>query len=243
MNYHDLVKKLVTWLKHKVKDTGCRGVVVGLSGGLDSAVTARLCQKAVGKNVLGLILPCHSSPADLVDARFIAQKFKLKTKYIDLTKAFYTLCTILPRANLKTITNIKPRLRMLILYYFANKLNYLVVGTGNKSELMTGYFTKYGDGGADLLPLGGLLKTEVRLLVRHLGIPQRIIDKTPSAGLWRGQTDEKELGMSYTELDQLLIKLDKRQAISTKSRAEISKVKSLIKSSRHKRKLPRIFVP
>lgn len=230
-NYSSLIKRLAIWLKRKVKEAHRRGAVVGISGGVDSAVTARLCQKALGKNVLGLILPCHSSPADSVDARLIARMFKIKTKSIDLTKVFNTLGAVLPRANPKARANIKPRLRMLVLYYFANKLNYLVVGTDNKTEFMTGYFTKYGDGGVDLLPLGGLLKSEVSSLAHYLGIPPQIIDKPPSAGLWPGQTDEGELGISYPKLDAVL------RSGATKDLL----VKRLIQSSAHKRELPKIF--
>ena len=114
-----------------------------------------------------------------------------------------------PQGNDLAKANLKPRLRMMILYYFANSQDYLVAGTGNKSELCVGYFTKYGDGGVDILPLGGLLKTEVRKLAKELGIPKEIIDRTPSAGLWKDQTDEGEMGMSYEDLDFCLEAIEK----------------------------------
>jgi len=124
--------------------------------------------------------------------------------------------------------NLKPRLRMLTLYYLANRLGYLVVGSGNRSELEVGYFTKYGDGGVDILPLGNLLKSEVWELARYLGIPEEIISKPPSAGLWPGQTDEGELGISYEELDRYLM--------SGEASAEVKqRIEALSRSSSHKR--------
>ena len=130
--------------------------------------------------------------------------------------------------------NLKPRLRMCALYYFAQKLNYLVAGTGNKSELVVGYFTKYGDGGVDILPLVGLLKTEVRQLAKELKIPREIIEKTPSAGLWHGQTDEGEMGITYEELDRIIVAIG-RKKIKGISKAKLSKVKKMMRGSLHKR--------
>ena len=174
-----------------------KGIVMGLSGGVDSCVVAALAKKAVGRNrLLALILPCGSHVSDLADATAMARKFKIKTETIDLTGVYSNLLKILPSAKGLAKNNLKPRLRMLVLYYFANKLNYLVCGTGNKSELMVGYFTKHGDGGVDILPIGGLLKKQVRALAEELGIPGNIINKPPSAGLWHGQTDEGEMGIT-----------------------------------------------
>jgi NAD+ synthase len=129
--------------------------------------------------------------------------------------------------------NMKPRLRMTTLYFFANSLGYLVVGTGNKSELTVGYFTKYGDGGVDLLPIGGLVKAQVRELAEHLEVPRRVIDKPPSAGLWQGQTDEGEMGMSYEELDRYILE-------GTASGAVRAKVQHMNKLAAHKLRLPLI---
>ncbi|GAJ10666.1 unnamed protein product, partial [marine sediment metagenome] len=142
-------------------------------------------------------------------ALVLINKFNIPYKIIDLSKIYDSFIHLLDNkekeGNLKLAeANIKPRLRMTTLYYFANELNYLVAGTGNKSELMIGYFTKYGDGGADVLPLGNLLKNQVRKLAEHLGIPKEIINKPPSAGLWKGQADEEEIGIRYDQLDKYL---------------------------------------
>ncbi len=165
------------------------------------------------------------------------QAYGLKSKTIDLTEVYKLFEKILPAAGRMAKANIKPRLRMIVLYYLANKLNYLVCGTGNKTELSVGYFTKYGDGGADILPLAGLLKTEVWELARELGVPERVINKPPSAGLWSGQTDEKELGISYSELDGILGAL-LSGGKPRSSREKTQKVKNLLKCSEHKRQLP-----
>ena len=145
----------------------------------------------------------------------------------------------MPKASNLAKANLKPRLRMLVLYYFANKLNYLVCGTGNKSEIMAGYFTKHGDGATDILPIGDLLKKEVRKLAKELGIPEHIITKPPTAGLWPGQTDEGEMGITYPELDDILERLEnKRKQVLPKKK--VDKVKEMIKSSEHKRQGPKI---
>lgn len=232
--------KIINWIKKQIKESRAKGIVLGLSGGVDSSVVAYLSKEAVGKSkVLGLILPCHSQTQDLKDAKLIARKLGIKTKIINLSNIYDNLIRILPKANSIAYANLKPRLRMLVLYYFANKLNYLVCGTGNKSELTVGYFTKHGDGATDILPIGGLLKKEVWKLARQLEIPWRIITKAPSAGLWQGQTDEGEMGISYSELDSILerLKNKKRQLLA---KEKVDKVKKMIKKSEHKRQGPRI---
>ncbi|MFH1540316.1 MAG: NAD+ synthase [Elusimicrobiota bacterium] len=235
MNYKSLETKIVRWLKKKLKSSKRKGFIIGLSGGIDSAVVSVLCQKAVGiKNVLCLMLSCQSQKIDIEDAKKVAKKFGLKTETVELTKIYENLIGILPTAlpvvDKLTQANLKPRLRMLTLYYFANKLNYLVVGTGNKSELTIGYFTKYGDGGVDILPIGNLYKSEVRGLAKHLGIPEEIITKPPTAGLWTGQTDEGEIGLTYDELECLL-----------KNKKLTPKLKSLATNAKHKLFPPEIF--
>ena len=210
MNIEQVANKLVSWIREKVSAAGCKGAVVGMSGGLDSSVVAVLCCRAFPKSTLGVIMPCHSQQEDSDHALAVARKFSIPTQTVILDTAFDALLKLLPASSADSASsrlaeaNLKPRLRMLTLYYFANQLGYMVVGAGNKSELSTGYFTKYGDGGVDIMPLGNLVKGQVRELAGFLGIQQPIIDKPPSAGLWPGQTDEGELGFSYTELDRYL---------------------------------------
>ena len=233
----NVAEVLSGWIRKKVEEASAEGVILGMSGGLDSSVTAVLCKNAFPKSTLGLIMPCFSDPEDIAHVKRVAEKFDIETRKVDLSPIFLTVLeTLESRAYEEDIAtaNLKPRLRMLVLYYFANKLNYLVVGTGNKSELMIGYFTKYGDGGVDLLPLGDLLKTEVRALAEVLDIPKAIIEMPPSAGLWAGQTDETEIGMSYEVLDGVL------KAIASNDFAgcdmdKVEMVKDMVKKAGHKR--------
>ena len=232
-----LVQKLCNWIGDKVIKAKAEGVVFGLSGGLDSAVVAALSIRIFPQNTLAIIIPCHSLEADINDALDFNNKFNIPYKIIDVSKVYDSFIHLLndkeKEGSFKLAkVNIKPRLRMTTLYYFANKLNYLVVGTGNKSELMIGYFTKYGDGGADILPLGNLLKSQVRELAEYLGIPKKIINKLPSAGLWEGQTDEKEIGISYEQLDKYL----KTEKLNNKIIEK--KIQDKIIKSAHKRIIP-----
>jgi len=233
-------KKIVNWIRAQVKQAKAKGIVLGLSGGLDSSVVLALAKEAVGKKmVLALILPCTSQKQDLKDAQLVAKKLGVIAKTIDLSKICRDLSQVLPKANKLAVANLKPRLRMLMLYYFANKLNYLVCGTGNKSEIRVGYFTKFGDGAADILPIGDLLKMQVRKLAKELGIPSQVIAKPPTAGLWHGQTDEGEMGISYLELDDILGRLEKKKKHILSSE-KVNKVKVMIKRSEHKRQGPKV---
>jgi NAD+ synthase len=234
-----LVQKLCDWIGDKVTKAKAEGVVIGLSGGIDSAVVAALSIKVFPKNTLAIIMPCHNLEADTNDAINLINKFKVSYKIIDLSKVYDSFIYLLndkekeKEGRFKLAeANIKPRLRMITLYYFANKLNYLVVGTGNKSELTIGYFTKYGDGGVDILPLGNLLKNQVKELAEYLGIPKKIINKPPSAGLWEGQTDEEEIGISYNQLDKYLKTGKLNNKIIEK------KIQDKITQSAHKRSTP-----
>lgn len=232
---------IIAWIKEKTVSCGASGLVFGLSGGLDSCVVAVLARKALGKkNVLALCLPCHSQDQDLVDALTLAKEFDIRTETIDLTDAYESLTGVLPPADRMACANIRPRLRMTVLYYFAKKFNYLVCGTSNKTELMSGYFTKFGDGGSDLLPLGALYKTQVRELARELKIPEHFIAKPPTAGLWPGQTDEDEMGITYPELDDILCRMEagKKQEAAP---AKVARVKRMVESSAHKRGAAEVF--
>jgi len=213
-------EKIAGWLVDRAMAAGARGYVFGLSGGIDSAVVAKLCQMAYPQRVLGVILPCYSHPQDEADARLVASTFQIPVARVDLGSTFDALTESLSHAvrglpsHVESIdikqqmpeANLKPRLRMTSLYFIANSLNYLVAGTGNRSEITLGYYTKYGDGGVDVLPIGGLLKSEVRALAREIGVPEPIITKPPTAGLWVGQTDEAEMGFSYDTLELYLAK-------------------------------------
>jgi NAD+ synthase len=244
--------ELAEWIRDRVRAAAARGVAVGLSGGVDSAVVARLAQMGVPDRVVGVLMPCHSDPRDESDARLVADHFALPTIRLDLAPAYDRLVADLKSsagrlpgaqdaaaagaADIRArvpLANVKPRLRMASLYYFANALNYLVAGTGNRSEVTIGYFTKYGDGGVDLLPIGHLLKSEVRTLARSLDVPASIIDKPPSAGLWLGQIDEEEMGFTYADLENYLT--EGPEAVSP---ALAMRIERLVRASDHKRALP-----
>ena len=229
------IDNLVKWIREKTKDAGKKGVIYGLSGGIDSAVIAVLCEKAFPDSNLALILPCESISSDIDDAMEIINKYNIDYKNINLTPIYnQLLSTMANNDNKLAKANIKPRLRMIVLYYFANMFDYLVVGTGNKSEISIGYFTKYGDGGVDILPLGNIYKTEVKMIARYLDIPEALLNKPPSAGLWKNQTDEKEMGFSYEILDKFL-------ATGMVDNKRIEKnILKMNQLSEHKRKLPPI---
>jgi NAD+ synthase len=242
---------IVEWLRQRLNESGARGFVFGLSGGIDSAIVARLCQLAAPANVVGVLMPCHSDARDEADATLLANHFGVPTIRVDLAPTYDHFTAVLQQAasaipkeqrastgvpvDIKArvpLANVKPRLRMTTLYYIANTLNYMVAGTGNRSELSIGYFTKYGDGGVDLLPIGELLKSEVRAVAREFGVPESLIEKAPSAGLWLGQTDEAEMGFTYAELEDYLTK-----GPQTVSPALAMRIERLIRASEHKRSL------
>jgi len=240
MDAAKVCEQLVRWLEGNLQRSGAKGFVVGLSGGVDSSVTAALARRAAPGKVLGVIMPCHSAPADQEDAVRVARLLQIEHVVVDLSPIYDALVERLqpavpPGADPERLAlvqaNIKPRLRMLTLYHAAGARGYLVLGTDNRSELYTGYFTKYGDGGADLLPLADLVKSEVRELGRYLGLPEEIVQRTPSAGLWAGQTDEGEMGITYEVLDRYLLQGDGPPEA-------IARIERLHRQSAHKRELP-----
>ena len=238
-----LADEIAEWIRNQVEQAGASGVIVGLSGGIDSAVVSVLAERGLGRDrVFGVMLPAHSQPEDLAHAEMAARAIDIPTMTVNLTGFFDLLIKTLPPGNDLAVANLKPRMRMLTLYYLANTRNLLVTGTGNKSELMAGYFTKYGDGGVDILPLGGLYKHQVRELARELGVPGSIIEKPPSAGLWAGQTDETEMGISYEDLDAILAAIERGDTEGFPPE-RVEKVRALIASSEHKRHTPPIFEP
>lgn len=236
----DISNRIEVWLDTKLAQSGANGVVIGLSGGVDSSVVAALASRALGnQRVLGLILPCDSNSKDAERARIVAKNLGIKTDTVDLAPAFRCFGDALPEADKKTLGNLKSRLRMLTLYYYANMNNSLVLGTSNKTEIAIGYFTKYGDSAADLEPIGGLYKTQVLELAKHIEIPEEIISSPPTAGLWDGQTDESEIGMSYAELDDILKAVERGRDYEA-AKEKMARVAEMIKKSSHKRKLPEV---
>jgi NAD+ synthase len=245
---HVRAPELAGWIRSRVSAAGARGLVVGLSGGLDSAVVAGLCAIAMPGDVVGVLLPCHSDPGDETDARRVAEHFGIPALVVNLAPVCERLVQDLedalatlrrrPEAEAavraqRAVSNVKPRLRMTSLYFVANTLDYLVAGTGNRCELTIGYFTKYGDGGADLLPIGHLLKREVRVLAADLGVPAPVIEKAPSAGLWPGQTDEGDFGFTYADLERYLT-----DGPDTVPPALALRIERLIRTTDHKRVPP-----
>ncbi len=233
----------VDWLRKMVEESKTEGLMVGISGGIDSAVVAYLVRKAFPDHSLGVILPCKSSTIDQEDALKVVTACGIEYIEMDLSDIHdqllnHTIDTMKGKKlfhennNLRlSDANLRARLRMSSIYCIANMLNYLVVGTDNAAEIYTGYFTKYGDGGVDIQPIAHLKKREVYEWARYLGVPQSILDRPPSAGLWEGQTDEGEMGTTYDRVDDFLEGKD----IPQKDKEIIQKLHA---RSEHKRKLP-----
>lgn len=247
-----LATDIETWLKGHMDESGADRFVLGLSGGIDSAVVCGLAARAVGPDrVLGVLMPSASNPDDAVSAGKVAEAFGVPSLTVDLsmpTQAMFAafpsreaLGNLLglaaaddPRPTQLAEANVKPRLRMTTVYYIANHVRGIVLGTGNRSEAMIGYYTKYGDGGVDLLPIIDLYKHEVREVARAIGVPQSVIDRPPSAGLWEGQTDEDELGMTYEDLDATLAAISSGDT-SGADPALLERVRRMMDVSQHKR--------
>jgi NAD+ synthase len=245
-NPKDTTTILKEFIKTYVENARCTSVVLGLSGGVDSAVCALLCKEALGsRNVQCVFLPDETTPAlDRKHVNLFTETFHIKCTEIDITPYVTLFREALAQKKKLTLANIKPRVRMIFLYEYANETDSLVCGTSNKSEILVGYFTKYGDGGVDLQPLGDLYKTQIFQLARYLKIPTPIIRKPPTAGLWIGQTDEKELKMSYKILDEILYGLEQKidineiQRTSRASKDQIERIRLMRVNSQHKRRFP-----
>jgi len=233
------------FLRAHALSEGATGVVIGLSGGIDSALTARLARDALGADhVLGVLLPDGRFPdALLAETEEYARTLGIEFRTIPIERAERVYRELLPEVRDRvTVGNVTARIRMTVLYALARERSRLVAGTGNKSELLLGYFTKYGDGGADLLPIGDLYKTEVWEASARLGLPAAVRERAPSAGLWEGQTDEGELGLPYSEIDRILYGLERLRsedeiaAATAIPLARVREVAERVARSRHKRR-------
>ncbi|TDA25358.1 MAG: NAD(+) synthetase [Archaeoglobi archaeon] len=240
MDFERIAERIVDFIREQVEAANAEGVILGLSGGIDSAVVAFLCVRALGREkVLATIMPEKGVTAeeDVADAIEIAKMLGIEYRVIEISDIVKMLTEKLGKANKSAEINLKPRVRMMINYYYANGLNRLVAGTGNKSEISIGYFTKYGDGGVDFQPIGDLYKTEIFQFAKFLGVPEKIIRKKPTAGLFVGQTDEGEIGMNYAELDEILKMIEKG---IRRDDEKFRRVLKLVNGSEHKRRLPPI---
>ena len=249
LNLTDIEKRIMNFIRECVEKAGADGIVLGLSGGVDSSTIAALSSLAIGGDrVLGLLLPEREtfSRKDVSDALSVAEKFKMKTQTCDITPAlegFYVTIPIFDQADKLCKGNIKARTRMIFLYYYANKLNRIVCGSSDKSETMMGYFTKWGDVAADISPIMDLYKTQVRRLAEHVGIPAELAMKPATPALWPDQFAETELGMNYDTLDLILFGLER--FMGTEEIAEqlkldnafVEKIKKKWLSAEHKRRV------
>jgi NAD+ synthase len=244
----DAIAVIGEFISQRVEESGGAGVVIGLSGGLDSATMAKLCVDALGKErVLAVFMPSSTTPeGDGEITRAFAESLGTEYRVIGIQPMVDAFVDALGVDDPRHKGNIMARCRMVVLYHLANTMGRVVMGTGNKSELLMGYFTKFGDGGADFLPLGDLYKTHVREVARRIGVPEAFISKPPSAGLWEGQTDEAELGIDYEHLDMVLhcieLQLPEKRVseLSGVPFEGVKKLKSRYLANVHKRKMPLI---
>jgi len=242
--------RIKRFIRDYVEKCGASGVVLGVSGGLDSCTTAALASMSLGgRKVLGIAMPEEETynDADIQHAKLVAQKFGFDLEVIDISstlRACFQSLPIYDTTDKVSKGNVKARMRMIYLYYYANKLNRLVCGSSDKSETMMGYFTKWGDAAADISPIMDLYKTQVRQLALHIGVPAEIVAKPPSPRLWPGQLAEEELGVKYETLDLILFGLEHFTApeeIAEQLKLPVKIVNDIKRrwlATEHKRRLP-----
>lgn len=239
------IEQLRGFISRSVSKARADGVVIGLSGGIDSAVVTKLCVDALGHDkVLNVFMPSRETPAeDYKTTKKLSDMWGTEYRVIDIQPAVDALVALLLTGKETPLErgNISARCRMIVLYNLAKKRKYLVMGTSNQSEIMMGYFTKFGDGACDVTPLASLYKTGVRQVAAEIGVPQNIIDKPPSAGLWEGQTDESDMGIKYADLDRILMGMErdmKDSEISEEtgvSKEKVSEIRAQVALMEHKR--------
>jgi NAD+ synthase len=249
MDYEIIEQEILEFIRETVAKAKAEGAVVGLSGGVDSSVVAKLCVKALGNHrVIGLLMPSEFTPMqDIDDAKALAESLGIKTYHIPIDPIFDVFIKTLPfkTDNVVALGNIRARTRMIINYYFANCFSYLVAGTGDRSEILIGYFTKYGDGGVDFLPTAHLYKTQVRKLGAYLGLPKNIVEKPSSPQLWKGQRATDEIPVDYPILDLILYGMFDAKMPHSEIARQLNVPLDLVKnvetrflSSAHKRTIP-----
>jgi NAD+ synthase len=236
LRVEEIIKIITNFISKEVNERHSDGIILGMSGGIDSSVAAVLAAKAIRPTkVFGLILPDPklTPKRDIKKAKELAENLNIEYKIIELGNIKRQMLNLLPK---------KARLCMCILYYYAEIMNRLVLGTGNKSEIKLGYFTKYGDGGCDILPMADLYKTEIRQLAAYLSLPSNILKGESSPRLWKGQTAEGEIGLPYEEVDNILRYLETNASFERASFEirHIKRVTELLKKSEHKCHLPPI---
>ncbi|MFT4904621.1 MAG: NAD+ synthase [Natronomonas sp.] len=241
---------IVGFIETLVEDAGAEGAVLGLSGGIDSTLTAYLAVEALGEDGLhGLLMPSESNPeADQTDAERVAEELGIEYDVIDINPIVDSFVEAAPdhaADDRMALGNVRVRTRGVLNYFVANAEDRLVLGTGNRSEAATGYFTKYGDQAVDCNPIGNLYKCQVRQLAREVGVPDDLVTRTPTAGMWTGQTDEEEMGLGYDELDAILaLHVDGPFSKAATGRTldvpeeAIDRVVELYEKSKHKRSMP-----
>ena len=250
MDTLEISRKITEFISNEVRKSGLKGAIIAVSGGIDSALTLSLTAKALGpERVRAITIPERdiTPDSDITDVMRLTALYDVTCDIVEITPTLEALSRALPLidpSDRLATGNIRPRVRMIVSYHYANALNMMVMGSSNKTELLTGYFTKYGDGGVDLMPLGDLYKCQVRQLASYMGVPQEIINKTPTAGLWPGQSDEGEMGAPYDTIDLILWGREKgvsAQEIASGIGVDLGLVESIlarVERSEHKRRIP-----